>query len=112
MIYFVGDLDPQITWVCEKVLRKGDIVFDIGANVGIISTITAKLVGNEGSVYAFERQPNLVDLLAKSIEINHYSQISLEAISLSNHQDQMTLNMPKILYTETIIIQRYYKYQY
>lgn len=47
----------------SKILRKGDNVIDVGANVGHFSTVCAKLVGERGKVYALEANPILYERL-------------------------------------------------
>ena len=46
--------EPEVLWVMLRALKPGDIVIDIGANVGFFSVIMAKLVGQDGAVVAFE----------------------------------------------------------
>src|SRR6516165_8855242 len=42
-LYFFGDLDPKISWVIKRILRPGDLAFDIGANFGILTLLMSKL---------------------------------------------------------------------
>lgn len=90
-IYYFGDLDPKITWVCKKLLRPGDTVLDVGANCGLISIYASKLVGSTGHVHAFEPQPNLAELMQKSLEISGYSQVSVHNIALSENDGVMDM---------------------
>ena len=48
--YFVGDIDPTISKLCRMLLRPGDVAFDIGANIGVVTTLMARLVGATGRV--------------------------------------------------------------
>ena len=41
-------------YVARKLISKGDTVFDIGANVGQFTILFSVLVGERGSVHAFE----------------------------------------------------------
>ena len=43
--------------VLEKAIRKGDVVWDIGANIGIYTQLFTNWVGSEGQVVAFEPNP-------------------------------------------------------
>ena len=45
-------------------LREGDTVIDVGANVGNFSAVCAAVVGDAGKVHAIEANPVLVDRLA------------------------------------------------
>jgi FkbM family methyltransferase len=44
-------------------VRRGDIVFDVGANRGIFTALLSNLVGDEGQVHAFEPSPDTCVLL-------------------------------------------------
>jgi FkbM family methyltransferase len=50
--------------------QPGDIVVDIGANLGRYTVIAAKKVRNEGSVISIEANPAIFDLLTKNIQLN------------------------------------------
>lgn len=50
--------------------RSGDVVFDIGANIGIYSLFLAKKVGRGGQVISFEPEKHSRTRLLKNIEIN------------------------------------------
>lgn len=51
---YFGSYAPLVTHAMRRVLKPGDIFFDVGANVGYLSAIAAGLVGTRGQVHAFE----------------------------------------------------------
>lgn len=51
-------------------LRPGDVVYDIGANVGFFTLLASRLVGPQGQVYAFEPLPRNLALLERHIRLN------------------------------------------
>ncbi len=53
-IYFFGAFEPRTWRSIQKKISLGDIVLDIGANVGAHALPMAKAVGHEGRVYAIE----------------------------------------------------------
>jgi hypothetical protein len=53
-IYLLGSYEPQMLRAYTKLVRPGDVVFDIGANVGAHTLHFARLVGASGRVHAFE----------------------------------------------------------
>ncbi len=83
-MYYFGDYDPKITRILQRVLRRGDHVIDIGANFGLISLLSAKLVGPTGSVHAFEPQTTLASLISQSAAANNYSHLVTHPVGLSD----------------------------
>jgi FkbM family methyltransferase len=49
--------DYQERSLIKKNIQSGDIVIDIGANIGIYTKFLARCVGSKGKVYAFEPSP-------------------------------------------------------
>lgn len=78
--YYVGfflkdEYEPDVTKIFLNEIHEGDIVIDIGANIGYFTLLAARLVGEKGKVFAFEPEPNNYDLLLKNIEINNYKNV-------------------------------------
>ena len=74
---FIGrSLDLYGEW-CEgeiilfrRLLQSGDVVIDVGANIGTHTLALAKLVGPTGLVYSFEPQQEIYDILRTNIAAN------------------------------------------
>jgi FkbM family methyltransferase len=54
----------------RHIVRSGDTVVDVGANVGTHAIEFAKWLGADGTVLAIEPQPDIFRLLSKNISIN------------------------------------------
>jgi FkbM family methyltransferase len=76
-LYLLGSLpiprERETTLLLERVLREGDVVFDVGANMGFYTFLAARRVGRLGRVFAFEPQQDLVEHLRRSVELNDVS---------------------------------------
>ncbi len=57
---------------CREV-KKGSVVYDLGANVGFYSLLASVLAGNDGAVFSFEPSPRNLYYLTKHIELNRIS---------------------------------------
>ena len=57
----------------RQLLRPGDNVADIGANLGSHTIPFAKAVGPQGRVFAFEPQLEIFELLSRNLSINELS---------------------------------------
>lgn len=52
--------------------KPGDIVVDLGANIGYYTIILGSIVGPTGRVYSFEPMPDMFETLNLSIQINGF----------------------------------------
>lgn len=70
-LYVFGVWEPDIShWLAEH-LRPGDVVVDIGANIGYFSLLAATRVGPTGRVLAFEPVPSIADMLTSNVRRNN-----------------------------------------
>jgi len=53
-IWLLGAFEPETVRCYKRLLKAGDVVLDIGANIGAHTLPMASMVGNRGKVYAFE----------------------------------------------------------
>ena len=83
--------EPCVLDVVNKQIKKGDVVVDIGANIGYFTLIFARLVGDSGKVYAFEPDPTNFELLKKNVEINGYKNVVLVQKAVSNYDGVLKL---------------------
>ncbi len=93
--YYFGDLDPKITNVCRKLINPGSTVCDVGANIGIITLLLAKLVGPAGRVFAFEPNPRCYDSLEAAVQQNGYTNVSVEQFALGAEAGELELMFPE-----------------
>ena len=86
-----GQFEAFETEVIKKEIKEGDVVLDIGANIGYYALIFAKLVGPKGKVFAFEPDPENFALLNKNIKINEYKNVVLINKAVSNEVGEIKL---------------------
>jgi len=56
---------------------EGEVVFDIGANVGFYTLLASTLVGAGGHVYAFEPLPRNIDYLRQHLLLNQVNNVTV-----------------------------------
>jgi FkbM family methyltransferase len=96
--YLLGAAEPDTQELLRRFLKEGDVLYDVGANVGFLSLIGACLVGPRGKVYAFESLPQNAAVLRANIARNGLDPIVevVEcAIADSNDTARMTINGSK-----------------
>lgn len=74
-IYYHGTYEAGTLNVIKGCLRKGDSFIDIGSNIGLMSLFASQLIGENGTVYSFEPEPETFGILKKNIEINKRNNI-------------------------------------
>lgn len=65
-------------------VRPGQVVYDIGANVGFYTLLASVLVGPTGRVLAFEPLPRNVDYLRTHMRLNHCDNVAVVMAAVSD----------------------------
>lgn len=71
----------------QKLLRPGMTFLDIGAHKGYFSLLAAKLMNDQGAIYAFEPNSDNCGWLEKSIALNGYTSINVVPIALADRNE-------------------------
>lgn len=69
-VYVLGSYETGTTEICRRILRPGDVVMDIGSNLGWYTCLFSMCVGEEGRVHAFEPSPGTFERLRGNVELN------------------------------------------
>src|SRR6476620_5571464 len=72
-----GEWERHVAQNCQRLLRKNDVFFDIGANVGCISLDTKAFFPEISRMCLFEPQPSLSAALRASIAANGFDNIEV-----------------------------------
>jgi FkbM family methyltransferase len=72
------------TKVISQKIKKGMVLYDIGANLGFYTLLFSKLTGLNGQVIAFEPDPDNFRLLKKNLIQNHISNVLAIQKAISN----------------------------
>lgn len=92
-ICFFGQWEPAITAVFESTLRPGDVVVDVGANVGFYSVLAGTLVGPSGRVFALEPSPSIRQRLTANLELNGLRNIDVLPYAAWHENGHATLQL-------------------
>ena len=69
-IYLTGRFEPETVTTMASLIKSGDVVLDIGANIGAHTLSMARMVGKEGKVIAFEPTKYAFDKLVANTTLN------------------------------------------
>ena len=83
-----GELD-----LVRPAIRQGDVVLDVGANLGTHALAFARMVGPTGTVIAFEPQPLVFNILAANAALNGADQ--LRCLNAAAGSGGGTINVPR-----------------
>ena len=93
--YFVealyDDFEPETTRLFEKLVQPGMTVVDVGAHIGYYTLLSARLVGNSGSVCAFEPCPATHHLLLENIDRNGFNNVRCMPLAVSDRDGEVHL---------------------
>jgi len=76
---------PFMTKLFKRIVKKDNVVVDLGAHIGYYTLLASRLVGENGIVYAFEPDPKTYSLLLKNIQLNQYRNINAIQKAISNN---------------------------
>lgn len=69
-IWLLGCFEPETVRCYSRLIKRGDTVLDVGANIGAHTLPIARLVGEAGRVVAFEPTDYAFGKLVKHVEAN------------------------------------------
>jgi FkbM family methyltransferase len=79
----------------NNLIKDGDIVLDVGANIGYYVLIESKLVGDQGRVYAIEPVLGNFSLLAKTIQLNCITNVSAYQLAFGDQNGKGEIYVSK-----------------
>ena len=91
-VYF-GTYETENIALVKRILRPGDVFFDLGANIGHYSLVAAQVVGNSGEVHSFEPIPGNADILQRAIDENSIPNIVLNRAAVGARSGSLTLHI-------------------
>jgi FkbM family methyltransferase len=83
-----GVFDPCVTETLYRLIDPGEVVADVGANLGYMTSLGAARVGPGGKVLAFEPHPRAYELLERNVarwrDIEAAGPVELHQVALSD----------------------------
>jgi FkbM family methyltransferase len=93
--YYLGRFyEWELLAVLDHLLRPGDTFIDVGANIGMITLHAAAKVGPQGTVLAFEPNPEAKARLDEHIQINRLRNVRTFGLALGDRPGCATLSVP------------------
>lgn len=90
-IFWFGYYSRDVCAVMKRLVRKGMVVVDAGANIGEITMVASKLVGADGHVYSFEPMTGIASQLEENLRANGISNTSVLRVGLSSDAGRLPI---------------------
>jgi FkbM family methyltransferase len=88
--------------VFRRLLKPGDTVFDVGANLGLYTMIFAKLVGPYGRVHSFEPVPPIFEQLQRNV--TSFQNVNLNRCALGDVEGTESIHVPRRDFSQAALI--------
>jgi len=95
-LYKYGAHESATTDYLKNTLKfdNGDVVFDIGANIGWFSLIFDRLCASKSvDIFSFEPDPTNVALLRENISRNRASRVRVQQLAVADVEDTLQLHL-------------------
>jgi FkbM family methyltransferase len=83
---WMGVYEYQKQSAFQRLVGPGDILFDLGANVGFYTLLGSRLVGDGGRVLAFEPAKRNIAYLRRHLQMNHISNCDVIEAAVSSKE--------------------------
>ena len=87
-----GEWSEGANMLLSQIVKKGDTVLDVGANIGTTVLPMSKNVGEKGKVIAFEPQNLMSQCLNANLTINDITNVEVYNLAISNKSGWAKLN--------------------
>ena len=68
----------------RQLVGSGQVVLDVGANIGYYTLLVSRLVGASGKVHAFEPDPSNAAILRRNLADNHCHNVMVHQVAVGN----------------------------
>lgn len=92
-LYFKGEFEVDEIRLIKNVVKKGDIVLDIGAYIGYHTLIMSNAIGEKGKGYTFEPYRKNFFVLEKNIKENQIGNIYAYKLAIGDKNKKIKLQV-------------------
>jgi FkbM family methyltransferase len=91
--FIYGTWEPDVVTAICGIVQPGWVAVDVGAHIGYFALILARLVGPEGSVFAFEPVPSNFHALEENLSLNQITQVQAINKAVFDKSGQLELKV-------------------
>lgn len=83
--FWLGSFEMHKQLLFAQALKPGDVVLDLGANVGFYTILASRLVGPQGKVFAFEPLHRNLTYLSRHLRLNQCTNVTILEVAVCDH---------------------------
>jgi len=99
--FYNGSYEGEEINILSKHLSNNDVVMEIGAGIGFLSTFCAKQLGSE-KVFAYEANPFMIDKIKETYKLNSVSP-TIKNTLLSNKEEDINFYLEKNFWSSSTV---------
>lgn len=92
-LYFFGTYEAMLRRLLRAYLDAGNVVLEVGANIGWHTLLMSRLVGSNGQVHAFEPSPPIAKELTRNLRLNKISNCTIHNKALAAEKGVMNFKI-------------------
>ena len=93
--YWTGAHEPHVQAALERLLKPGMTFWDVGAHIGFVTVMAARIVGEGGHVFSFEPMPETAGRLRRSVEVNGFDNVTVLECAIDDFDGEKILHPPR-----------------
>jgi FkbM family methyltransferase len=94
LLYYTGVFEPRLLAYLRAILKPGDTVLDVGANIGFHTLESWKAVGRSGRVISVEASADHVESVRRNLRANDFPIDDVINLAVGDRDGEVTLGLP------------------
>jgi len=92
--FLEGYHELAIQKALQQYLRDGDVFYDVGSHIGLLSLVAARMIGAKGEVQAFEAAPENIAAIEQHVQRNRFPQIRVNPVAVWSSTGRVSFHRP------------------
>jgi FkbM family methyltransferase len=95
LLYYFGTFEPECLAAMHRIVKPGDTVLDVGANIGLFTLEASLSVGSGGRVIAIEAMPDHATAVMNSVRYNGMTNVEVIPVAAGDQIGEAILTLPR-----------------
>lgn len=95
LLSYVGTFEPGVIKLLRQLLKRGDTVLDVGANIGFHTLECWNAVGRDGRVISIEAMPQHASSVRENLSLNQFPTADVLNVAVGDRDGEISLGLPE-----------------